>query len=178
MKSNKPLAVLSAVFVAGIGLLYFMLRGGPQQVSVPARNVMSVDAVVAVPLWLLVVLWMMVLTAIGAALLMVIHRRRSIVPETPGVTKAEIFGMRWRWTYDGGVMSGLKAHCPKCDQPVSARVENRHGFLHLISYQCVCRKWHSKSFQCSEAQMLDRVSEAIAKQAAAANVSVRAPAAA
>jgi hypothetical protein len=176
MKSTKHVAVLSIVFLAGIGLLCFMLRGGPQQASAPAGNV--VDVVVAVPLWLLVVLWIVVLTAIGAALLIVINRRRSIVPETPGVTKADIFGLRWRWSYDGGVMCGLKAHCPKCDQPVSAKAENRHGFLHLISYQCACRKWRSKSFQCSEAQMLDRVTQAIAKQTAAANVSLRARAAA
>ncbi len=179
MKSTKHVAVLSVVFLAGIGLLFFMLRGGSPQAPSPAQgNAMSVGAVVAVPLWLLVLLWTVVLTAIGAALLVGINRRRADVPETPGVTKADIFGLRWRWSYDGGVMCGLKAHCPKCDQPVAAKPENRHGFLQLISYQCACGKWRSKSFQCSQAQMLDRVSQAITKQTAAANVSARTRAAA
>lgn len=131
------------------------------------------ESFVAVPFWVLGVLWALMLTALGAALLVAIHRRRSVVVESPALTKAEIFGLRWRWSYEAGVISELASYCPKCDRPVSPRSENRHGFLHLVSYQCVCRKWRSKSFQCSQAEMIDRVKQAIAQKTATAAASHR-----
>lgn len=124
------------------------------------------DSLVAVPLWLVGLFWALIVTAVGALLIVMIRRRRRLEVEVPTITKAEIFGLRWRWNYHEGAICGVTCHCPKCEGEVKARSETRHGFLHLISYACECRKWRSKSFQCSQEQMMQRVCQAIQEQTA------------
>lgn len=166
MTHNKLIAGVSLMVAVAALVVHFACPGGWAGVLATTSRLMSAESFVAIPVWLLSVLWVAILTALGAALLLAIHRRQSIVVESPTVTKADIFGLRWRWNYDAGVISELTSYCPKCDQPVSARSENRHGYLQLISYQCDCRKWRSKSFQCSQAEMIDRVKHVIAQKTA------------
>lgn len=168
MKSNTHVPGLAVVVPRAAGLSHFGFSGGMFAAArgATAFSFQWVESLVAVPVWALGLIWAAILTALGAALLFAFNRRRSIVLETPALTKAEVFGLRWRWSYDAGVITELASYCPECDREVSAKTENRHGFLHLISYQCVCRRWRSKSFQCSQAEMLDRVTQAIAQKSA------------
>jgi hypothetical protein len=122
------------------------------------------DSFVAVPVWVLCLLWALILTAVGAVLLLIVNRRRKLEVQNPTITKADILGLRWRWNYQDGAICDLQSHCPKCDRPVSPRSEKRHGFLQLISFQCECRKWQSKSYQCSHEQLVERVCGAIQEQ--------------
>ena len=154
--------VINSEAEPAIGILSALVPGG----WVGSFRIMAVggswaDSFVAVPVWLLCVLWMMILTAVGAVLLVLMNRRRKLEVATPTLTKADILGLRWRWNYQDGVICDLQSYCPKCDRPVSPRSEKRHGYLQLISYQCECRKWRSKSFQCSQEQFYDQVCRAI-----------------
>jgi hypothetical protein len=91
------------------------------------------------------------------------RRKPAIGDEFP--TTAEIFGIRWRWTNQEGEMRDVVPYCPRCDVPAVPVVETRHGFLHLVSYKCECRKWRSKSFQCSQEKFIERVCRTIQQDA-------------
>ena len=157
---------MSLVTADVIGLVHLPVPAGWGWITLPFQRAFAAsgvwaDSLVAVPVWLLGVFWALILTAFGALLIVMISRRRKLEVAVPTITKAEIFGLRWRWNYDEGEIRNVTCHCPKCDREVKAKSETRHGFLHLISYACECRKWRSKSFQCSEAQMMERVCQAI-----------------
>jgi hypothetical protein len=119
------------------------------------------DSLVAIPIWLLGVFWALILTALGALVIIRLNRRQKIEVEVPTITKAEIFGLHWRWSFREGAVCDVASYCPKCSREVKARSETRHGFLNLISYACECRKWRSKSFHCSQTEMMERVGRAI-----------------
>jgi hypothetical protein len=157
---------MSILTAAAIGLVHFLVPGSWGSITFPFQRAFAAsgawaDSLVAVPVWLLGVFWAIILTAVGALVIVMIGRRRKLEVEVPTITKAEIFGLRWRWNYQEGAICDVTSYCPKCDREVRARNETRHGFLHLISYACECRKWRSKSFQCSQAQMIERVCQAI-----------------
>lgn len=124
-------------------------------------NIGWADAMVSVPVWLIVVFSALALTVVGAATLVAWKCLRKPDAGIERPTTAQIFGIRWRWSYDQGTIREIAAFCPKCDQPVGPTAEARHGFLHLISYKCSCGKWRSKSFQCSQEDFIDRVCHTI-----------------
>jgi hypothetical protein len=154
---------------AEVGLAHALVPGGWGGIFKPLGRMMAAggswaDSFVAVPVWVLCLLWALILTAVGAVLLLIVNRRRKLEVQNPTITKADILGLRWRWNYQDGAICDLQSHCPKCDRPVSPRSEKRHGFLQLISFQCECRKWQSKSYQCSHEQLVERVCGAIQEQ--------------
>ena len=122
-------------------------------------------SVISVPVWLLYIMAaiaVMTLGAIAVVFFRILQKRKT---EIAPVTTAEVLGIRWRWTYQDGEMREVTSHCPKCDRQVNPTSEKRHGFLHLISYQCECRKWRSKSFQCSQVDMVERICRTVREQA-------------
>jgi hypothetical protein len=120
---------------------------------------------VTVSVWWLALVSALILTALGTAVLFASGRLRKRTPASAGLAKTEIFGIRWRWEYQEGNVRDLRSYCPKCDRQVGPKGETRHGFLHLISYQCECGHWRSKSFQCSQTEIIDRVRRTIQKHA-------------
>jgi hypothetical protein len=121
--------------------------------------------IVTVPVWWLVLVSGLMVMILGTAAYIASTRSRKHASATARLTKADIFGIRWRWQYEDGDVRNLASFCPKCDRPVHPKTETRHGFLRLISYQCECRHWQSKSFQCSQTEIIDRVCRTIQKQA-------------
>lgn len=122
-------------------------------------------SLVSVPVWLLGVVLALLAIAVGVAAVAALRRRRKGSAETAPSTKAEIFGIRWRWKYQEDDIRDITSYCPMCDIEVRPREETRHGFLHLISYECDCGKWRSKSFQCSHVALIEQVCRTIQKQA-------------
>jgi hypothetical protein len=171
--NDKKQVIRNGLAVVGIiGLVHVCVPGGWGWILTPFRRAAVAggawaESLVAVPVWLLCFLWALILTALGAVLLVMVSRRRKLDVELPAITKAEIFGLRWRWNYREGAITDLVSYCPKCEREVIARSETRHGFLHLISYACECRKWRSKSFHCSQEQMNERVCQAIREKISA-----------
>lgn len=121
-------------------------------------------SLLSLPVWLLGAVSVLIVTAFGAGVFVASARRQRRGTNTPPLTKAEVFGIRWRWNYDAGDIRDLTSYCPKCDMNVRPKEETRHGFLRLISYRCECGKWQSKSFQCSQVEMINRVQRTIQKQ--------------
>jgi hypothetical protein len=155
-----------ATAIVGLGLVHVLVRGDWPSVIMAIREVATASATwiggsVTAPLWLLGILCAVAMIAIGAGLSLWWKSRRKIEPDTARLTTAVVFGIRWRWSYREGEMCDLVSFCPKCDLQVLPKTESRHGFLHLISYSCVCRKWRSRSFQCSQANFVERVCRAI-----------------
>jgi hypothetical protein len=124
-------------------------------------NIGWAGAMVSVPVWLIVVFSALALTVVGAATVVAYRLLRKPDAGIERPTTAQIFGIRWRWTYDQGNIHEIAAFCPKCDRPVGPTAEARHGFLRLISYKCSCGKWRSKSFQCSQEDFIARVCRTI-----------------
>jgi hypothetical protein len=122
-------------------------------------------SLVSLPIWVLGLVFAVLLTALGVAGYVASTRFRTRAPGKAPLTKAEIFGIRWRWDYREGDVHDLTSYCPKCDRQVRPTEETRHGFLHLISYQCACGHWRSKSFQCSRTEIIKRVCRTIQKHA-------------
>jgi len=122
------------------------------------------DSVVSVPVWLLCAAAVFILATLGAVAFVASVRRRKRDAEIAPLTEAEIFGIRWRWNNHEGDIRDITSYCPECDLEVRPTKETRHNFLNLISYQCACGKWRSKSFQCSDVDMIDRVYRTIRKQ--------------
>src|SRR5215207_7436198 len=102
----------------GIVLVHFLVPGGWGWIFSPLRRAAAAggtwaEALVSVPVWVLCVLWALILTALGAAILMVLSRRRKVDVAIPSIIKAAIFGLRWRWKYREGELVDLTCHCPK-----------------------------------------------------------------
>jgi hypothetical protein len=159
---------LVATVILALG--HFLVPGGWRGVlalfgQVAGAIATWASAIVTVPVWWLVLVSAMILTAVGIAVYVASTRPRKHAPTTAPCTKAEIFGIRWRWNYQEGDVRDLTSYCPKCDRQVRPIGETRHGFLNLISYQCECRHWRSKSFHCSQREIIDRVCRTIQKQA-------------
>jgi hypothetical protein len=119
---------------------------------------------VAVPLWVFAAAAALIVTAIAIAIYLATSRRSVPSPGQPPATCAEILGIRWRWKNEAGDVSEISSFCPRCDRPIQPKEETRHGFLHLISFECDCRKWRSKSFQCSHSDFIDRIHATIQQQ--------------
>ena len=159
---------LAATVILALG--HYLVPGGWEGVIAFFRRTVApiagwAGSLVSLPIWLLGLVFAIVLTALGVTAYFAASRFRTRAPTTAPLTNAEIFGIRWRWQYQEGDVRDLTSYCPKCDREVRPKRETRHGFLHLISYQCECRHWRSKSFQCSHREIIDRVCRAIQKHA-------------
>jgi hypothetical protein len=168
-KGWRCIVIAGVGSMAATGPVQAQVSGGWSGLAGPLGEMLAssgswAGSFVAVPVWVLCLLWALILTAVGAVLLLIVNRRRKLEVQNPTITKADILGLRWRWNYQDGAICDLQSHCPKCDRPVSPRSEKRHGFLQLISFQCECRKWQSKSYQCSHEQLVERVCGAIQEQ--------------
>jgi hypothetical protein len=169
MSNQKRLVTIGLVAAAALGLVQFLVPGGWGWVFMPFRRAASAAgawaaSLVSVPVWLLCIVTALTVAAVCAVAFVAWTRLRKRAVEIAPLTTAEIFGIRWRWNYDEGEIRDITSYCPKCDLEVQPTNETRHGFLHLISYQCRCRKWQSKSFQCSQDDMIDRVYHTIKQQ--------------
>jgi hypothetical protein len=169
---NRPKRlVISGLVAAGVAALvhYFVPGGWGWALTLFGRAVTVTStwagALISVPVWLLGIVLALIATVLGLAGLAAFNRLRKRAPETTRITNAEIFGIRWRWNYHQGDIRDLTSYCPMCDIQVQPTEETRHGFLHLISYQCDCGRWRSKSFQCAQVDFMDRVCRTIQQQA-------------
>ena len=164
----RPKHLVNSALIAAVitALGHFLLPGGWRVIfaslgETAAGSLAWASTAITVPAWLIAFLVAVVLVTAGAAMLFARTRREEPAAEVPLPTTADVFGVRWRWSYHEGSMHDLRAFCPKCNQPVHPIEEKRHGFLQLISFQCECRKWRSRSFQCSTDALLDRVCHAV-----------------
>ena len=157
------------IAVAAIVLVQCLVTGGWAALFSRVSRVISANLAwtassISVPTGLIIIGVSIAGTAVCTAI-SIAFRRRS--PPAEGIESrefAEIFGIRWHWISCGRDIRELVASCPKCDGKVSPTSETRHGFIRLISYKCDCRAWRSQSFQCSEADLTERVCRTIRKQ--------------
>ena len=126
----------------------------------------------AVPLWMFIAVAAMAVSAIVAAGWFALSNRRKRESSIARPTTGDVLGVRWRWHYRDGDIRDITPFCPRCDSQVSAMEETRHGYLHLISFRCTCRRWQSQSFQCSHDQLVKQVYSTLKNRAGNAAESI------
>ena len=170
MSTKKVVVGSVLIAVIFLGSVHYFAPGGWSWISVWLQQFASATSgwagsLVTVPVWLLCTISTILVLALVAGAWAVAKRlgKHGAEPR-PAITSAEIFGIRWRWNYHEGDIRDIASFCPECDRQVQPKEETRHGFLRLISYQCECGRWRSKSFHCSTVDFVDRVQRTIAQE--------------
>jgi hypothetical protein len=73
------------------------------------------------PGWVLIILFLLAVVGISSLALR-IYKKLTY----RSYTEDNILGVKWRWSWKGKVVSGLRCYCPRCDVELSDKYEEPH----------------------------------------------------
>jgi hypothetical protein len=129
--------VISALIVAGLGLLVTYFKWWPPIWGgiVAAINFILSD--IQIPIWLFAILLVIALGALILALFIFIMSMRTETAPHHRYTQDDFVEMRWRWNYgDAGYIYDVVPFCPNCDMQVYGRPVNTYGVMDRIRFEC------------------------------------------
>lgn len=144
---NDPVwsAVLATVIVAVGGAIGTYLLGLWPTIAAATSKIFGyLSQSSTIPNWLLLVISISALPTILFIIALVWHRLKPYDAEQAGDSHANwrtyttdtFYGLRWRWNYYGGKVSGLHTFCPYCDYQVFPMDVSAFRAVDHIAFKC------------------------------------------
>lgn len=132
--------VIATGILAVFGLLGAYLLGVWPAIGRLASSALSfLLAPSSIPNWGIALLCLGVIPTIFGLVLFswrMLKEKKDHAPNWMSYTYDDFFGLRWRWRYVDGNISGLCTFCPKCDFQVYARDSSNFRIIDRILYFC------------------------------------------